>query len=510
MYMQVTHLACFVLILALDVKGEIRQKDFVVLQSRKVTNVQSTVFSRSRLFCAKSCLNAGNCTSASYNSSNNECLFSTDGLIDIINVNDNNMATILMKGTSSANGNQFGKTFFTGFMSNSRNTPGTPKLVIISANLSQVLTNVLVTIPYLGIYQEPHMFGESLHLQYSSSLMPALTSNVSFKGVEIVSDQPIALYSINHRSLSVDGTLELPKEEWGLLYIVGTHNSSLWGTGQILVIAADDNTDVLLEFPTGPSLTVALNKHETYQFQANELEPIAGTIVSANNPVVVHAGHACANIPNHDAVFCDFIMENMPPLNTLGSVFVVPYQRTRTMYTIGIAAPHDATTVDIWDVNGYPLETIVMNRQDSTFRSFYASEILSITSSQNILVTQYGHGSSNIYGDPSLTIIPALTQFTNRCNFEIPTFFIDPSVVSIVIDSASDVSGLKLNGSAIVAAASTSVIIPGVGSFNVIYIDVIGNVTYSLIHDVTHVRFGAILFARTAESEFTTVLGYGL
>jgi hypothetical protein len=96
--MQVTSLACFVLILALDVKGEIMQKDFVVLQSRKVTNIQSTVFSRSRLFCAKSCLNAGNCTSASYNSSNNECLFSTDGLIDIINVNDNNMATILMKG----------------------------------------------------------------------------------------------------------------------------------------------------------------------------------------------------------------------------------------------------------------------------------------------------------------------------------------------------------------------------------------------------------------------------
>jgi hypothetical protein len=371
-------------------------------------------------------------------------------------------------------------------------------------------TNVLVTIPFLNIYEEQHFLNESLYLQYSDTLMPEWTTVVSFKGVEIVSDNPIALYSLNYDSWSVDGTLEIPKEKWGKVFIVGTHNSSWWGTGQILVIAADNNTDVLLEFPTGSSLTVALNKHETYQFQANELEPIAGTIVSANNPVVVHTGHDCANIPNHDALFCDFIMENMPPLNTLGSVFVVPYQRTRPMYTINIASPYNGTTVDIWDINGNPVETISMDSQDSIFRSFFASEIFSITSSENILVTQYGHGSSNIYGDPSLTVIPALTQFINRCSFQVPDTFTDPSVVSIVIDSASDVSGLKLNGSPIVAAESTSVIIPGIGSFNVIYIDVISNVMYSLYHDVKHVRFGAILYARNSLSEFTTVLGYDL
>ena len=366
-------------------------------------------------------------------------------------------------------------------------------------------TNVFVTIPYLNMYQQQHVLDGFLYLQYNATLMPDPTTVLSFKGIEVVSDQPIALYSLNYYDYSVGGTIEIPKEKWDQLYIIGTHNSFWWGTGQILVVAAEDNTDVLLEFPSGSSDSVVLNKYETYQYLQNIT--IAGTIVSASKPIVVHSGHLCANIPNHDTVYCDVIVENMPPVNTLGSVFVVPYPRNRTMYTMGITAPHDATTVQILDINGNIVEEFGMNRQDSILRDFYSSEILSITSSQNILVTQYGHGSSNIYGDPSLTTIPAITQFVNRCNFEVPTIFYDPSVVSVIIDSVFDISGLQLNGAPIVSAETVSVLIPGKGTYNVAYIEVSSNVVYSLYHNDASATFGAILYARSALAEFTTVLG---
>ena len=98
MIRMLTGLICLGLYVSIEVQAVIQQKDFVVIQSKQVTNVDSMVSVRSRVRCADLCLQAGNCTSATFNSSNKECLLSADGLTNIIDVFDNNVATVLVKG----------------------------------------------------------------------------------------------------------------------------------------------------------------------------------------------------------------------------------------------------------------------------------------------------------------------------------------------------------------------------------------------------------------------------
>jgi hypothetical protein len=131
-----------------------------------------------------------------------------------------------------------------------------------------------------------------------------------------------------------------------------------------------------------------------------------------------------------------------------------------------------------------------------------------VTASQNVLVTQYAHGSYGIYGDPSLTVVPAVSQFGSRYEFWVSSIYDNPGIVSIVMANVFDVGGIRLNGAGVTITETIPCTVPGQGGFNVVYIDVSTAVKYTLSHVDPNARFGAILYARNIYEEYTTVLGY--
>ena len=49
-----------------------------------------------------------------------------------------------------------------------------------------------------------------------------------------------------------------------------------------------------------------------------------GTYVNSTKPIAVYGGHSCAQVPTGDILFCDHIIEQIPPVAELGTRHVVP------------------------------------------------------------------------------------------------------------------------------------------------------------------------------------------
>lgn len=67
--------------------------------------------------------------------------------------------------------------------------------------------------------------------------------------------------------------------------------------------------------------------HTVYTFTANVNHDITGYFVNSSKPITVVAGHSCAFIPEDPSrrvMFCDHIVEHIPPVSELGLTHIVP------------------------------------------------------------------------------------------------------------------------------------------------------------------------------------------
>jgi hypothetical protein len=386
---------------------------------------------------------------------------------------------------------------------------GVPKLIIVSAVSST--TNVYVTIPALGIAQQHHVLDEILYLTYSNSLLPPQSTIKTSLALEVISDLPIALFIESSKSGLIGCTLVLPTSTLSNQYIVNAHDVTVNGNPQILVIAGYDDTAVTLTLPFASPVNINLHKYDVYQYRSSASSgALAGTIISANNPIAVNVGHNCANVPTAAISYCEIMFTSVPPIETIGRVYVVPYQKTRSKYSIGVSAPYDNTEITFWDINQNVISIENINSQQSVFKSFTSYDIISITSSQNILVSQYGHGGSGALGDPSQMIVPSVNQFTSSYEFAVPDSITSERYVSVVIDVTYGTSGLLLNGSPPTIVEAHTITVTVGGTFQVVYVTVSSGMKYTLNHINTQAKFAALLYARSSTSEYTTSLGFKL
>ena len=49
-----------------------------------------------------------------------------------------------------------------------------------------------------------------------------------------------------------------------------------------------------------------------------------GMFVNSSKPIAVYGGHSCAFVPTPNVMFCDHIVEQIPPVSELGTTHVVP------------------------------------------------------------------------------------------------------------------------------------------------------------------------------------------
>ena len=194
--------------------------------------------------------------------------------------------------------------------------------------------------------------------------------------------------------------------------------------GQVLIVGTESNTmlklvsaqsvtisigNVARQLVAGIQYTFVINRFETVYFEAPD--DLTGTRAITNKPITMFSGHNCANVP-YNIAWCDYIIEQIPPVALWGQIHYVAPLQTRRSYSIKILAAYDNTNVDIYCDNSRRSYTISERR--FVLRTL-GSSYCAIHSSMPVLVAQFGHGQGedNVYGDPFMTLISPVHQYSD-------------------------------------------------------------------------------------------------
>lgn len=287
-------------------------------------------------------------------------------------------------------------------------------------------TSGVVSIPGLGFSVNFNVTPDSI-----TSVAIPLTADVQAangiedKGIHVTAGKEITVYGLNQRSASTDAFLALPLDILGTdYYIMGYRGDFSFNIySQFAVVGTEDGTTVTIT-PSmsaqgrvaGIPFIVALDKGEVYQLRGDGgPDDVAGTQVSSDKPVAVFGGAECTNISGSLRA-CDHLIEQMPPVNTLGKQFVaIPLATRLNGDTYRFVATEDGTEIR---VNGI-LET-TLNKGDF-FEKIYASSIEVITT-EPILMAQFSNSSNydGVTSDPFMMLIPPFEQYLGNYTMSTP------------------------------------------------------------------------------------------
>jgi len=168
-------------------------------------------------------------------------------------------------------------------------------------------------------------------------------------------------------------------------------------------------------------------------------------VVESTLPVVVFAGHVCANVGSPSvtsACCCDHLEEQVPPASALGKQFAVTRSAPRgtegdvwriladkpgTTVTTNLPAPLDSFTLD---------ENVVFE--------FYAMTDFVLDASGPVLLAQFivGTEAGAGTGDPSLTFMPPIDQARKEYVFLVPdTYDLNYAVIGREAGTALRIDG---------------------------------------------------------------------
>jgi hypothetical protein len=284
---------------------------------------------------------------------------------------------------------------------------------------------------------------------------------VENKGIHVTSDQPI---SVKFRSpvpagQADDAYLGLPTTALGTEYILLAYQESLssrgfpgtLGPSEFVVVATENNTNVTFTTtctslggtPAGTTIALTLNQGQTYQYQCGNKGDVTGAMISSDKPIGVFGGNKCADLPPKTA-YCDYLVEQAFPITLWGKDYLTFPLSNGTADLLRILASQDGTTITLDD--GVSPTTIALHR--GKFVDFTAAQATHITSTQPILVAQYGRGAAaspyNANRDPLMLQIIPTDLFLREHRLFIPTGY-SPDFVNI-ITPATAVSTVRLDG----------------------------------------------------------------
>ena len=201
------------------------------------------------------------------------------------------------------------------------------------------------------------------------------------------------------------------------------HNSS------ILIVGTENNT--MMKLTVTQSVNVGVGNTVTtlipgiqYSFVINRLqtvyigslEDLSGTKIVTNKPVSVFSGHQCGNVP-WDVRYCSHLIEQIPPTALWGKVFYIVPLASKSSYTVKTLAAYNSTIINMYCNNA--MESYTINEGEFINRTSQTNEYCAIHSNKEVLVVQLNHGGEydNDYGDPMMTLVPAVNQYLNKFDF---------------------------------------------------------------------------------------------
>ena len=202
-----------------------------------------------------------------------------------------------------------------------------------------------------------------------------------------------------------------------------TERSQMYNSS-VLIVGTENNT--MMKLTVTQPVTIKVDNAETdltpgrqYSFVINRLqtvcvaslEDLTGTKMVTNKSVSVFSGHQMD-------INYDYLIEQIPPTISWGRVYYTVPLATRRSYTIKVLAAYDSTNVDIYCNDTKYSFTI--NESEFINRTFSLQEHCVIHSSKKVLVAQFALGDSDSgHGDPMMTVVPAINQYTSKFIFSV-------------------------------------------------------------------------------------------
>ena len=317
-----------------------------------------------------------------------------------------------------------GMDFWLAFPGNIPPTP-TQALLITMFIGSEANTSGTFSIPGLGITQSFTVnAGQITAINVPVRAQMDTSDTVENKGIHITAQNEVEVYGLSAGFASTDAYLGLPVSMLGTEYIVLGYKSTpapndpqaLGGSSpsQADVVAAYDGTTITITPSTDTPgrkanvpYSVVMNQGSVYQLRAGIANTdLSGSTITSDKPVAVFGGNECVFI---NGLFCDYIVEQLPPVSSWGTAFVtMPLSGLIHGDTFRFLASQDNTTVTLG--NG---EKLLLNR--GQFSEQIVIGPSSITSDKPILVAQYENASQfngTQNSDPMMMLVPPFEQFS--------------------------------------------------------------------------------------------------
>ena len=331
-----------------------------------------------------------------------------------------------------------------------------------------------VSIPGLGFstsFTVPASLSVSVTLPSAADLGD-LNDSVTNKGVHVTASGEVAVYAISKVRYTSDSYLALSTSLLGTEYFVMTwknvhENAPPLNGSQFAIVAAESNTWVTITpayategHPANVPYAVLLQTPgDTYQLRNTTDAPadLTGTMITSDKPVAVFGSHRCANIPTTNQWFCDYVVEQLPPVNQWGMNFMTAPLATRTGGdTFRCLASEDNTTLSI---DGVPF-AVVNRGQDRQFTAAFGRRI---SADKPILVAQFANSAdfdppagSFSQGDPFMMLVQATRHYEN--SYAVCSFTNGFTGLYLNVIAPNGVLGtVTLNGAAIGVGAFTAI-----------------------------------------------------
>ena len=321
---------------------------------------------------------------------------------------------------------------------------------------SEVSTTGTVTIPGQNFTQNFTVAAHTTTRVLLNNHYHHNSNQIEATGIHVVSQQPVTVYGFNNIRATMDAYLGLPTAALGTSYIMlGYRNGGIVKGTQFGIAATTNATSVTITPSVtvgtrvaGVPYTITLNSGQTYMLrdETGTDTDLSGTTILSDKPIAAFGGHQCANIPVPIS-YCDYVIEQLPPIDTWGKHFATVPLATRTLGdTFRFLAATNDTHVF---VNSSRVATLNKGQYFETIINGSAE----ITSDRPILVAQYSnsHQYDNQEGDPFMMLIPPLEHYLNNYTVRSLTGF-TTNLINVVAPTA-DIGAVMLNGSPIAASS---------------------------------------------------------
>ena len=247
-------------------------------------------------------------------------------------------------------------------------------------------------------------------------------------------------------------------------------------------VDAQSSTSSYTTVSSGANHQISLDKMQT--FLITRRLDLTGTRIVSNKPLTVISGHMCGNVPTSQK-YCEHLAEQIPPTSTWGQQFLlVPFGGRNVGQYHKIVASRSSTTV-IRTCNSVTTTQTLSSAGSSITFFTTSSNYCFVESNKPVMVSQLGiGGGQDSVGDPIITIVPSLDQYTDRytfSSFNTTQFDIHQISVSVLSEyyqpNSIRLDGLPINASWTAIYNGGTVV--GYGC----HISVAGGVTHTVSHD---------------------------